>query len=215
MRRSLTIAVRPSSTTLCLLLAQLLIPAAASTAHGQARSSAELPGCPSVFAPVADTVRAVMRAHDLPSVALAVARHGEVVCEAAFGYADVANRIAATPRTMYSLASISKPFTATAIMQLVERRQLELDAPANRYLKLAQLRAFEGNADSATVRRLLTHTAGLPLHYQFFYAGGPRLPTMPESIARHGIIVYPPGERSCTRTSALVCWTRSSPRRRA
>jgi CubicO group peptidase (beta-lactamase class C family) len=173
------------------LAVALLLGTAPASGHGQD----PIRGCPAALAPVADTVRAVMRAQNLPSVALAVAQHGEVVCEAAFGFADVANRRAATPGTVYSLASISKPFTATAVMQLVERGQVELDAPANRYLGLAQLRAFEGDADSATIRRLLTHTAGLPLHYQFFYAGGPRAPSMDESIARHGILVYPPGER--------------------
>lgn len=131
----------------------------------------------------------------LPSVAVAVAERGRTTCLAAFGWADRDRRIAATPSTMYSLASISKPFTATAVMSFVEQGALKLDDPANSYLRTARLRAFEGSVDAATLRRLLTHTAGLPLHYQFFYQGGPAVPSMDAAIAKYGIVVYPPGER--------------------
>jgi CubicO group peptidase (beta-lactamase class C family) len=131
----------------------------------------------------------------LPSVSLAVAERGRITCEAAFGWADRSGQVPATPSTMYSLASISKPFTATAVMGLVERGLLDLERPANDYLDAAKLRAFEGKAEDATLARLLTHTAGLPLHYQFFYAGGPAVPSMDAAIAKYGIIVYPPGER--------------------
>ncbi|HSJ23414.1 MAG TPA: serine hydrolase domain-containing protein [Longimicrobiales bacterium] len=168
--------------------------AQAGRASAGARLAAEA-DCPAEFAAVLDTVLAVMSAQQLPSVALAAAIHGEVVCETAAGWADRDGEVPATEHTLYSLASISKPFTGTAVMQLVERGLVELDAPANSYLGLAGLRAFEGDADAATVRRLLTHTAGLPLHYQFFYAGGPPVPTMAETIARYGVLVYPPGER--------------------
>lgn len=152
-------------------------------------------GCDARLTPLLDSMRAVIEAEDLPSIAFAVAQRGEVLCEVAMGWADREARRVATPYTMYSLASISKPITATAVMQLVERGAVELDAPANRYLTAGGLRAFAGDVADATVRRLLTHTAGLPLHYQFFYAGGPGTPTMEEAIARWGVVVYTPGER--------------------
>jgi CubicO group peptidase (beta-lactamase class C family) len=160
-----------------------------------ARTVAELAGCDVRLLPVADTIRAVMAEQELPSMAVAVAQGGRIICEAAFGWADRDAGIAATPHTLYSLASISKPFTATAVAVLEEQGLLQLDAPANAYLGTAKLRSFEGDADSATVRRLLTHTAGLPLHYQFFYEGGPPVPSMDEAISRWGIVVYEPGER--------------------
>jgi CubicO group peptidase (beta-lactamase class C family) len=142
-----------------------------------------------------DTIRAIMQATGVPSVSVAIARGDRILWEESFGFADVERKTRATPHTMYSLASISKPITATGLMTLVERGKVELDRPANRYLGAAKLRAFEGTADSATVRRLLTHTSGLPLHYQFFYAGGPPVHTMDTAIARYGVLVYPPGER--------------------
>lgn len=141
-----------------------------------------------------DTIRAIMEANNVPSISVAIARGDSILWEESFGYADKERGIRATPRTMYSLASISKPVTATALMVLVERGKVVLDQPANRYLGAAKLRAFEGLADSATVRRLLTHTAGLPLHYQFFYAGGAAAHSVDTAIARYGVLVYPPGE---------------------
>lgn len=56
-----------------------------------------------------------------PSLAVAVARHGELILETAFGWADVERRVPATIDTMYSLASTTKPFTATALMILADR----------------------------------------------------------------------------------------------
>jgi CubicO group peptidase (beta-lactamase class C family) len=125
---------------------------------------------------------------------VAVAKGDRILWEEGFGLADRERQIAATPRTIYSLASISKPFTATALMTLVEAGALDLDQPANRYLGEARLRAFEGEVGGATLRRLLTHTAGLPLHYQFFYDGQKRVHSDDEAIRRYGILVYPPGE---------------------
>lgn len=178
--------------TICLCLAAIV--ALATKPSGQ--QPEQIADCSDArFAPALQTIRDAMREQNTPSVAIAVAERGRVVCEAAFGWADVKGRIAATPSTMYSLASISKPFTATALMRLVEEKKIDLRRPANAYLGEGRLRAFEGKVEDATVERLLTHTAGLPLHYQFFYAGGPAVPAMDDAISRYGIVVYPPGER--------------------
>jgi CubicO group peptidase (beta-lactamase class C family) len=147
------------------------------------------------FGAVRDTIRAIMAAGNVPSISVAIARGDRVLWEESFGSADIERKIPATPHTLYSLASISKPITATGLMVLVERGRIDLDQPANRYLGAGKLRAFEGPVADATVRRLLTHTAGLPLHYQFFYAGGVPVHSMDTAIARYGIVVYRPGER--------------------
>ena len=97
---------------------------------------------------------------------------------------------------MYSLASISKPITITGLMVLVERGLIDLDRPINDYLGEAKLVARRGQANDATVRRVASHTAGLPLHYQFFYADEPHVvPPRDETIRRYGLIYTPPGER--------------------
>src|SRR4051812_25322056 len=70
----------------------------------------------------------------IPSVAVAVARGEHILWEEGFGWADRENRLVATPHTPYTLGSVSKPITATALMVLVERKRLALDRPLNEYL---------------------------------------------------------------------------------
>lgn len=150
---------------------------------------------PRDFDRVRGLIRATLVNKRLPSLAVAVARDGQIVWEEAFGWANREARELATPHTLYSLASISKPITITALMILVERGLIDLDRPINDYLGTARLQGRAADAAGATVRRVASHTAGLPLHYHFFYEGDPYSPpTMDETIRRYGTIVYPPGE---------------------
>lgn len=148
------------------------------------------------FAVVRGEIERRLVAWDQPSMAIAVAVGGEVVWEEGFGWADRERRIPATEHTMYSLASISKPITATGLMILVERGFVDLDAPANDYLGPAKIDGRAWDAARATVRRVASHTAGLPLHYQFFYEDEPyRRPHMDETIRRYANLVTAPDER--------------------
>lgn len=171
---------------------RLMIPATLVFLTGVPGSAQEVD-----FREARSLIEQVIREQGIASVAVSVARRGEFLWEEGFGWADREGQVRATAHTPYSLASISKPITATAILILSERGELELDAPANRYLPPAgQIRSYEGDADAVTVRRLLSHTGGLPLHYQFFYRGedeGP--PPIDTSIHRYGVAVHRPGER--------------------
>ena len=132
----------------------------------------------------------------VPSLAVAVAKDGQIIWEAGFGWADREKRIPATEHTMYSLASISKPITATGLMVLVEQGLIDLDHPIGDYLGNAKLHGRAFDASAATVRHVANHTAGLPLHYQFFYEDEPyRRPPMDETIRRYANLVTAPGER--------------------
>lgn len=132
----------------------------------------------------------------IPSLTIAVSQGNTILWEEGFGWADRENRIVATPHTLYSLASISKPITATALMILKECRMLDLERPINDYLGDSKLKAWVGNVEEATVRRIANHTSGLPVHYQFFYQDEPYLPPpMGETIRRYGNLVTAPGER--------------------
>jgi len=147
-----------------------------------------------------DAVRAQVRRtlvrDALPSMAVAVAGGGEVLWEEGFGWADREGRVPATEHTLYPLASISKPITATALMVLRARGALDLDRPVNDSLGEARIRARVGDAAGATVRRVANHTSGLPNLYQTFYADEPdRPPAMDETIRRYGYLLSPPGER--------------------
>ena len=130
-----------------------------------------------------------------PSIAVAVAQHGKIIWEEGFGWANREERVPANENTMYSLASISKPFTATGLMTLVEAGKIELDKPINDYLGNSKLKAWAGDATQATVRRVANHSSGLPLHYQFFFSNeGYPTPSYDDTILRYGNLVTVPGE---------------------
>jgi CubicO group peptidase (beta-lactamase class C family) len=148
------------------------------------------------FGSIRELIRTQLVEQVLPSLAVAVARDGEILWEEGFGWADRENRVPATEHTMYSLASISKPITATGVMVLQQQGKLDLDRPINDYLGEAKLKAWVGEANEATVRRVANHTSGLPLHYHFFPEDEPRRrPPMDETIRRYGNLVTAPGER--------------------
>ncbi len=171
------------------LLFSLIVVSRAQTANGNHAVDDRFNG-------VRAFIRKQMFERNIPSVAVAVARDGKIIWEEAFGWADRENRIAATPHTVYSLASISKPITATGLMILKERGKIDLDRPVNDYLGEAKIKVRVGNPADATVRRVANHTAGLPLHYQFFYEDETyRAPSRDETIRRYANSVTAPGEK--------------------
>jgi CubicO group peptidase (beta-lactamase class C family) len=89
----------------------------------------------------------------LPSIAGAVLRDGEIVWESAVGMADVEGGLEATPDTQYRLGSITKTFTAAAMMQLRDAGKLDLEDTLDMHV--------EGAAHRPTIRRLLSHASGL------------------------------------------------------
>ena len=99
-------------------------------------------------------------ARGIPGLALAVAVGGKIVYSEGFGYADLEERVPVWPTTKFRIGSISKPLTATALMQLVEAGKLDLDAPVQKYVP-----AFPDKGAPVTVRMVAGHIAGIR-HYQ-------------------------------------------------
>lgn len=99
----------------------------------------------------------------IPGMSAAVVKDGQLVWARGFGFADLENGVPATAETPYHLASLTKPFAALVVMQLVQDGQLSLDDPVSRY----GVSLPEG--DKVTVRHLLSHTsAGTPgARYQY------------------------------------------------
>jgi len=129
-----------------------------------------------------------------PSLSIGIAQDGIIIWEECFGWASRENQIKATPQTIYSLASVSKPMTATAMMVLVEKGLIDLDDPINKYLDNQKIKVYEGNAMEATVSRLLHHTAGLPTIWNFYFDGAEiSRQSIPESIEKFGFVFTPPG----------------------
>ena len=181
-------ATRPFAVVAALLAFAVATPLGAQPGGGRA----SLPAA--TRAVLQSGIRRLLDSAGVPSIAVAIARDGVVLWEEGFGYADVERRVPATATTLYSLASISKPFTATAVMQLVEQGRVQLDRPVDDYLGGMRLTGLAGDRSGATVRRVLSHTAGLPLHYRFFYTGDSIVPDVPRTIERYGRVVFPPGE---------------------
>lgn len=136
-----------------------------------------------------------MAAESIPSFSVAVARKGEILWEESFGWSDRENKVLATPHTPYYVASVTKSITATALMVLHERRQLDIDRPINRYLGSARLHSPLWNVEGASVRRVATHTSGLTTFVQNRF-GAPRNFSFSQDriIRRYGIVFWPPGD---------------------
>ena len=88
----------------------------------------------------------------VPGLSVAVVKEQKLIWAKGFGYADLEKKIPATPDTLYHLASITKTFGATLIMQLVEQGKLSLDEPASRY-------SPNFKDDSVKIKHLISHTA--------------------------------------------------------
>jgi CubicO group peptidase (beta-lactamase class C family) len=104
-----------------------------------------------------------------PGLAIGIVHDQELVWSRGFGWADPDRRLPAIPATRYRVASITKTFTATAIMQLRDAGRLRLDDEVQRHLPWFTPRGAHEDAASITIRHLLTHTAGLPREAPFPY----------------------------------------------
>lgn len=154
---------------------------------------------------------AVMRG-DIPGmVAMATDRRG-IIYEGAFGLADAANARSLTVDAIFRIASMTKPITSVAAMQLIEQGRLGLDDPAEKYLpELANLKVFETfdrgtgaytvrpATQALTVRHLLTHTSGLGYNFTSPVVRDFK-PRNGEQYAA-GPLLFEPGERWIYGTS--------------
>ena len=109
--------------------------------------------------PLSDFVQAKTAELGIPGVAVGVWVDGREV-RACHGVTSVENPLPVDPDTLYVLGSVTKPYTATALMRLVGEGRVELDAPARRYV-LELMLADEQTAVHVTVLNLLNHTSGL------------------------------------------------------
>jgi len=105
-----------------------------------------------------------MEPRGIPGGALAVVKDGRLVYAKGYGFADRERKIAATPETLFRIASISKPITGVAVMRLVQEGKLKLEDKAFDYIDLKPVVAFGKKPDprlkTITIRQLLQHTGG-------------------------------------------------------
>jgi CubicO group peptidase (beta-lactamase class C family) len=105
---------------------------------------------------------AIASRHPAVGLAVGVIRDGGLSFFHGHGLADIAARAPVTEDTVFRIGSITKTFTSVAVLQLTEQGRIDLDAAAEDYLRAYHLIPAEPGHRPATIRQLLTHTAGLP-----------------------------------------------------
>ena len=101
-----------------------------------------------------------MSTRNFPGASTIIVKNGEIVWLESYGYADIANSLPVEDTTVFLLASVSKLFTGTAVMQLYETEIIDLDADVNNYLPWS-VDVPNFTNDSITARQLMTHTGSI------------------------------------------------------
>ena len=122
-------------------------------------------------------IESKMAYRGLPGMSVGVIYENKVIWARGFGYSNLEKKTPATPATIYRMASVSKTFTATAIMQLRDAGKLNLDDPVAKYLPWFKVKSEFKDAPVITIRHLLTHTSGLPRESAFPYWTDNNFPT--------------------------------------
>lgn len=128
----------------------------------------------------------------LPGLSIAIVYDQDVAWSKGFGYANVEQCLPATPDTLYRIASITKLFTATALLQLRDAGKLQLDDPVTKHLSWFNVRNRQPESPQITIRHLITHTSGLPRESEFPYwtdADFPTLEQVRDGLARQEAIL--------------------------
>jgi CubicO group peptidase (beta-lactamase class C family) len=183
------------------ITAVLLLAAAAFGFHG-VFSSRATPGFPQAVGPsgnytsvagaLSKFIQHEMEDKKLPAFSIALVDDQQVVWAQGFGYADPEKKTPASPETVYRIGSVSKLFTDIGVMQLVERGELDLDAPIQKYLP--DFKPHNPFHKDITLRQLMSHRAGLlrePPVGNYFDPSELSLSAMVHSL-NDTTLVYPP-----------------------
>ena len=149
------------------------------------------------FAEVRRIIREGLVNEKATAAAVAVVRDGEIIWEEAFGWADSTNGLRATPNSAFQLASLNKTIEATLAAVLEQQHRVDLDKPVNDYLRTTSVSSPAWDVRGVTLRRLLTHTAGVSTFDLGCDTGLPasacHFPTADETIRDYGNIARSPG----------------------
>ena len=122
----------------------------------------------------------------IPGLSMAVAYDGEVIWSKGFGHMDQSRKRPTTAESVYSICSISKLFTAIAIMKLRDEGALDLDDPVAKHLPWFKIKQIHQGSGPVTIRNILSHSSGLPRESDFPYWSLPdfKFPTREEMMER-------------------------------
>lgn len=102
----------------------------------------------------------VLNIYELPGFAVGIIKGGKVIYAQGFGAKELGKPGAIDASSSFHMASVSKPFTATAIMQLASKGKIKLDSPLTTYIRYFKMKA--PRYKKVTIRQMLTHTSGFP-----------------------------------------------------
>src|SRR5262245_12383493 len=141
-------------------------------------------------------IKDVIQKGKLPGFAIGVVRNGKLIYTKGFGVAKLGTTTPVTPRSLFHMASVTKTFVATAVMQLVGQGKIDLDAPVTKYLPYFKM--DDERYRDIRIRQMLSHTSGIPdttnYHWDKPEYDDGALERFVRSVANQKL-VFTPGER--------------------
>lgn len=136
-----------------------------------------------------------MQHFQIPALTISLLAEGQTFWSQAFGFIDLENRIPATPEHIFRMGSITKVFTTTAVMRMVDQGLVDLDKPFKQYIPEFEVRSRFGNSQPITVRHLMNHQSGLPKEFLYNYFPETQFSNFSELLAglKNIFVAYPPG----------------------
>lgn len=133
-----------------------------------------------------------MEKQKVPGFSAAVVKGGDIAWSKGFGYSNSEKKIPATPETVYRVASVSKPVVATGLLQWMERGRFRLDDFVNELMENVKIQTRFHR--QPTIRNLLCHTSGLPVHVDPICFDVNQTVSLEEMIRKSAITVRPPDQ---------------------
>jgi D-alanyl-D-alanine carboxypeptidase len=165
-------------------VAGLLICVALVDTHASAQSTAlaQKPEVAGAIQVLDSWLQATTASREEPGLSIGIVYGHDLIWSKGYGFANIEKRIPATASTLYRIASISKVFTATAIMQLRDAGKLQLDDPVSKYLAWFRVKESRPDAPPITIWHLLTHTSGLARELPAYYWNDLKFPGREEMM---------------------------------
>lgn len=139
-------------------------------------------------------INELMDYYEIPGLALGIVYDDQLIYSKGFGYANLETKKPATDKTLFRIASITKLFTGTAIMQLRDQGKLLLNDPVKKFLPWFNLKNPFDNTPEVTIWHILTHTGGIPREAAFPYWTDHIFPTteqIKETVSNQSMIFEP------------------------
>ncbi len=142
-------------------------------------------------------IRSSLERQKIPGAAVALVHDGRVIFSRCYGYADTEQKAAITEDTYFMLGSLTKSFTALAVLKLIEQGKIDPNVDIRKYIPEFSIKSLHAGKTSITVNHLLTHTSGLMIDYYARFTGGKKYSSADIlSQLRNGYLCFEPGSAS-------------------